>query len=216
MKKSEYIYAIGDIHGQLNKLAPLLKIIGKEESATFVFIGDYIDRGPKSKEVIDLLIKFSQDHKCVFLKGNHESLLENARGYLTNKHQHHETFMLWLMNGGDQTCKSYKGFENIFELHSAFLENLKLYYETPDYIFVHAGLKPGIPLQEQSEEDLLWIRDEFIINPTNYPKKTIIYGHTITEMCVSPYADKIGIDTGAGFGGKLTALKLPSKKLITI
>lgn len=215
---SESIYAIGDIHGNFDKLESLLEIIGDDFQAQFVFIGDYIDRGPKSKEVIDLLIEFSKNHKAIFLKGNHEAMLleaenKNSREFSQSK----DPFMLWLMNGGDETCKSYGGFKNIFVTHGHFLKSLHNYYETDHYIFVHAGLKPGKPLSKQSEEDLLWIRDQFIIHPTDYyPEKIIIYGHTITNLCVSPYPDKIGIDTGAGWGGQLTAVKLPHQQFIRI
>jgi len=207
-------YAIGDIHGNYDKLDTLLNIIGEDKSAIFVFLGDYIDRGPQSKDVVERLIKFSKNHTCIFLKGNHEALLELI--HLKGEPMDQEALMLWIMNGGDETCKSYNGCKNIYKLHSTFFQTLKLYYETPNFIFVHAGLKRGIPLKEQTEEDLLWIRDQFIINPTDYPDKIVIYGHTITDMCVSPYPDKIGVDTGAGWGGQLSALKLPEKQFIKI
>jgi len=210
------IYAIGDIHGQYEKLAALLSIIGKDEKATFIFLGDYIDRGPEVKKTIALCIEFSKTHHCIFLKGNHEEMMDNAIISTSKGEVTPDDFILWVSNGGNTTIQSYKGLENIYKLHKDFFKSLILFHETSKYIFVHAGIKPGIPMEKQDPQDLLWIRDNFIFSPTNYKNKLIIYGHTVTSLCKSPYSDKIGIDTGAGYGGQLTAIQLPEKKLIQI
>ncbi|MFC1616594.1 metallophosphoesterase family protein [Candidatus Margulisiibacteriota bacterium] len=215
-KSDKTIYTIGDIHGHYDKLKTLLSIIGKDQTAEYVFLGDYIDRGPQPKKVVELCIKFAETHKCIFLKGNHEELMENALSSIKKSETQTDDFLLWIINGGNTTCQSYKEINNIYKIHKDFFQSLKLYYETDDYVFVHAGLKPNVPLKKQKQEDLLWIRDNFIFNPFHYKDKTIIYGHTVTTLCKSPYSDKIGIDTGAGYGGQLTALKLPEMKYIQI
>ena len=176
---------------------------------TLVFLGDYIDRGPQSMDVVDYLLHLSQKgHKTVFLKGNHEAMLLD---YLSGKNK-----LTFLMNGGSATLNNYMQNMNrssravIPPSHIDFLQSLRLYYETDAYIFVHAGLAPGIPLNQQQEMDLLWIRDRFI-NATYDFGKIVLFGHTpFKEPLIKK--NKIGIDTGAVYGNKLTCVELPSKK----
>jgi len=145
----------------------------------------------------------------IFLKGNHEKMLVDF--YVHQKDQ-----MLYVANGGAETIASYveggigrKAFELPRE-HLEFLLSLQLICETEDYIFVHAGLRDGIPLGKQCEEDLLWIREEFIYSTYDWNKR-VVFGHTALETpFVTPA--KIGIDTGAVYGNKLTAVELPSMK----
>ena len=184
---SRYI-AITDIHGELGKLENLLSKINTKPDDIFVFMGDYIDRGPNSKGVIDRVIKQSETHKCIYLMGSHEYAF---------LHSDDEYFHYLFQNyGGPQTVKSYGGFEKIYKTHKDFFDNLKFYYLTDKYLFVHAGINPELPLENQSERDLVYIRGKFIYSKHNLPQK-IIFGHTEFEK---PYIDegKIGIDLGCG------------------
>jgi serine/threonine protein phosphatase 1 len=213
---SRKIFAVGDIHGCYDKLAAMMKILPwrKDEGDLLLFIGDYIDRGPKSREVVEFLVQLRQEGgEFVFLKGNHEKMLLDY--YIQQKDQ-----MLYVANGGAETIASYveggigrKAFV-LPEEHLEFFLSLTLFHETEDYIFVHAGLKDSIPLTEQSEEDLLWIREEFIYSAYDWNKR-VIFGHTALEIpFVTP--GKIGIDTGAVYGNKLTAVELPRMKFYQV
>lgn len=195
------LFAIGDIHGEITKLSNLIEKINPSDTDTIIFIGDYIDRGENSKLVIEFLIKLSESFQCIFLKGNHEWMLNRA--FLSRK-----DLDLWLNNGGVETILNYGSMSNILPIHNDFFNSLKLYHETDDYIFVHAGLEPGIPIHLQHEETLLWIRDPFLNAPTGLDK-IVIHGHSpiLEPICFD--GDKINIDTGAVYGGYLTAIQLP-------
>ena len=207
------IYAIGDIHGHLESLERLMEKIKPDlEKDQLVFMGDYIDRGPNSKGVVDYILRLKNlapPENVVCLKGNHEAMFLN---FLQGN-----DIELFLFNGGLSTIKEYWGrdWEHRERLvlppdHDKFYRELKLYYETPEYIFVHGGLKPGVPLAEQDEEDLLWIRGEFITALDDFGRK-VIFGHTpFKQPLLLP--NKIGIDTGAAYGNLLTCLKLPQEK----
>jgi serine/threonine protein phosphatase 1 len=206
------IFAVGDIHGCYDKLVALMKILPwkKKSGDLLLFIGDYVDRGPKSREVVDFLVDLKKrGGDIVFLKGNHE-------GMLVDFYVHQKDQMLYVANGGAETIASYvegaigrKAFV-LPQDHLDFFLSLQLFYETEDYIFVHAGLRDGIPLEEQAHDDLLWIREEFIYSTYDWNKR-VIFGHTALETpFVTP--GKIGIDTGAVYGNKLTAVELPSMK----
>jgi len=210
------IFAVGDIHGCYDKLAAMMKILpwNRDAGDLLLFIGDYIDRGPKSREVVEYLVKLKKaGGDFVFLKGNHEKMLLDY--YIQQKDQ-----MLYVANGGAETIASYveggigrKAFV-LPEDHLEFLLSLKLYFETDDYIFVHAGLRDGVALDDQTEEDLLWIREEFIYSAYDWNKR-VIFGHTALETpFVTP--GKIGIDTGAVYGNKLTAVELPRMKFYQV
>lgn len=203
------ILAIGDIHGMLEKLQMMMLAINWDpDEDTLLFIGDYVDRGPESAGVIDhILGLMSWSENVICLRGNHEQLLLD---FLHGRHM--QTF---LYNGGDTTIDSYGGWdEGVPEEHYYFLESLPYYWETDEYIFVHAGLRDGIPLEQQSLRDLLWIREEFINSDYDHGKK-VIYGHTPTKMPVVQ-KNKIGIDTGAVYGGNLTCLEIPGMVFHTV
>ena len=119
---------------------------------------------------------------------------------------------VWLKNGGDTTLLSYGSMANIFRKHSRFFFKLELYYETNDYIFVHAGVKPNVPLYQQHESDLLWIRDAFLSAPTGL-SKCVVHGHSRVSH-VQICSDKINVDTGAVYGGALSAIELPSCRVL--
>ena len=204
MKK---IYAIGDIHGCYDKLKALMEKIPIDFTRdTLVFIGDYIDRGSHSVEVVDYLIKLkNRVPEVIFLKGNHEDMLDK---FIKGADR-----FTYLLNGGQQTLDSYltKSVESEFfpipDDHMEFFKSLRLYYETEEFIFVHAGLRPRVPLEDQHTEDLLWIRDKFVGSKYDFGKR-VIFGHTpLKQPLVED--NKIGIDTGAVYGNKLTCVQLP-------
>ena len=181
--------AITDIHGELEKLESVLSKIDTHPDDIFVFMGDYIDRGGKSREVVDRVIKQSETNKCIYLIGSHEYAM------LHSKTDEYYKF-LFDNYGGPATTKSYGGFENILKIHGNFYKNLKFYYLTDKYLFIHAGINPNYPLEAQNEVDMVYIRDKFIYSKHNLPQK-IIFGHTEFDK---PYIDecKIGIDLGCG------------------
>jgi len=203
------IFAIGDIHGCYDKLVALMEQLDIDYSQdTVVFLGDYIDRGPDSFQVVDYLLRFKARHPgTIFLKGNHEALLLR---YLEGRDR-----PIYLVNGGRQTLASYRqntmrpADDPIPQDHIDFFNSLDLYYATEDYIFVHAGIRPGVPLEFQTEEDLLWIRAAFIHTPW-VPERRVVYGHTPTRK-PQIHENRIGIDTGAVYGGHLTCVKLPQQ-----
>jgi serine/threonine protein phosphatase 1 len=210
------IYAIGDIHGCLNHLINLLNLVNPDlDRHKLVFVGDYVDRGPYSAGVVDYIIDLKKKYNpenIICLMGNHERMfLDFLQG---------QDEMFFLMNGGTTTAVSYWGDHwerrerHLPPGHAYFLETLKLYYETDDYIFVHGGLRPGLPLKAQKEEDFLWIRKEFILSEFDFGRR-VIFGHTpVRTPLVMP--NKIGIDTGAVYGNKLTCVLLPEVKFFSV
>ena len=201
------IFAIGDIHGSIDRLQDLMQKIPIDfANDTLLFIGDYIDRGPGSVEVVEYLMDLKKRvPEIILLKGNHEDMLEK---YLDGTDR-----FTYLLNGGQNTLDSYLSKTHrsdsfpIPAEHIDFFKSLRLYYETEAYIFVHAGLRPKIPLASQKTEDLLWIRDKFIYSKYNFGKP-VVFGHTPLEKpLVEP--NKIGIDTGAVYGNALTCVQLP-------
>jgi serine/threonine protein phosphatase 1 len=211
MKK---IYAIGDIHGCLENLTQLLNRIDiDKQNDTLVFIGDYIDRGKYSREVVDYVIRLQDEYKNIIcLLGNHEQMFLN---YLEGVDE-----SLYLANGGKANLDSYgillsddveQRKAKLPDKYRKFFQSLLPYYETDKYIFVHAGLRPGLPLKDQTLDDLLWIRYEFIDSKNDFGK-TVIFGHT---SFMNPLMDinKIGIDTGSVYGGNLTCVELPELKI---
>ena len=207
------IFAIGDIHGCLDRLRTLIKNLDIDrQHDILVFIGDYIDRGKSSKEVVDYMIKLRGEFNNICLMGNHEQMFLN---YLAGTNEE-----MYLFNGGTTTLSSY-GIDRtspphirrqaIPPEHLHFFQSLLPYYETEDYIFVHAGLMPGLSLGEQDIHDLLWMRQEFIYSDYDFGK-LVIFGHTpFGSPLIMP--NKIGIDTGAATSGKLTCLELPTVKI---
>ncbi len=210
------LIAIGDIHGRLDCLHALLSLIHAYRSQNaamhtrFIFLGDYIDRGHHSAQVITELLKLSRQERCVFLQGNHEwALMGFLKGELS-----YASLQPW---GIDETIHSYGVTLNQSEsslrialqaaipyAHHQFFQACQPYYTHEDYIFVHAGLRPDIPLQQQSLSDLLMIREDFLQHPVTCDR-TIIHGHTIFD---TPYIrnGSVGIDTGSYATGRVTAL----------
>lgn len=220
---SKPLYAIGDIHGQLAELLRVLALIEADggAEAEIVFLGDYTDRGPDSAAVLDLLIQ-GRDAKrnWHFLKGNHDRMFE----WFMEPYPRHEAYLPieldWLHPrlGGDTTLASYglnftpqsrmlevhaEALATVPQAHLDFLKSLPLTFETDTLFFAHAGIKPGVPLADQDEEDLLWIRKEFHKDTRKHPK-IIVHGHTPVDQATH-YGNRINLDTGAGYGKPLTA-----------
>jgi serine/threonine protein phosphatase 1 len=217
------IYAIGDIHGRLDLLDSALARIDADmgvhpaSNAIPVFLGDYIDRGPDSKRVLDRLVDCCATRPTICLMGNHEAFLLE---FLKNP----DVLDVWGRCGGLETLLSYglapkietdaqdqqemaAEFDRLLPSgHREFLGCLKQYFVCGDFFFVHAGVRPGICLTEQSEDDLLWIREDFLLSE-DYFGKIIVHGHTpVPEPEVR--SNRINIDTGAYATGRLTCLAL--------
>jgi serine/threonine protein phosphatase 1 len=199
------IYAIGDIHGCLAKLRSLLLRCEKHADGrpmSFVFVGDYIDRGPQSCGVIDRLIDLKAQHgeSVVALMGNHEAM---ALAAIDGSHP----ARLWLAQGGLATLKSY-GIAEPRELpraHVDWLRALPLRYDDGRRFFVHAGVNPATPLETQDDFDLLWIREPFLSHRGGYGR-LIVHGHTpLADGVPDLRGNRLNLDTGAVFGGPLTA-----------
>lgn len=217
------IYAVGDIHGQRSELERVLSLIDADggRDARIVFLGDYTDRGPDSKGVIDILAKAKQARRnWSFLKGNHDRMfhlfLQNPPR--SDPHMMVELYWLHPRLGGDTTVASYgvdaSGTRRLKDVHAelraampqthvAFLADLDLSFQTDVLFFAHAGIRPGVPLNAQTEEDLLWIRKEFHTHDGPHPK-VIVHGHTPVER-PTHYGNRVNLDTGAGHGRSLTA-----------
>lgn len=218
------IYAVGDVHGRSDLLDQLHRLIledaeaGAPKERVVVYLGDYVDRGPNSFDVLQMLIEEPlPGFRCVHLKGNHEDMmLRFVEG---------PADLNWLINGGDATLASYglsllgiatqpddleairRQFGALLpSWHRRFLEGLGLWHKEGDYLFVHAGIRPGVPLAEQRPSDLVWIRDAFLSSASHLGHR-VVHGHTI---CREPEvtANRIGIDTGAFFSDRLTCLVL--------
>ncbi|NIQ94113.1 MAG: serine/threonine protein phosphatase, partial [Desulfuromonadales bacterium] len=172
-----------------------------------VFLGDYIDRGPDSRGVVDLLLQLEKElPETVFLRGNHEQMLLD---FLAGTDH-----LAFLLNGGNATLASYQTETSRPSLpaeHLNFFSNLRSHYIYEDFIFVHAGLRPGVPIEEQQERDMLWIRGEFINSDYDWGKK-VVFGHS-PQPDVLRKANMIGLDTGAVYGDCLTGCDLLSGEL---
>lgn len=222
------IYAIGDVHGRLDLLRHMHGRIAAEIERDrpadwrIIHLGDYVDRGPESKGVLDFLVEAcaADSLRIMALAGNHDIGFLDFLGEPSPDG-------LFAHNGGPETARSYgveldfrtpgtlrMGHEALLravpEAHIRFLRKLRLSVEFGDYFFCHAGIRPGVPLDEQDADDLVWIRREFLEYADLHPK-FIVHGHTPTTVAeVRP--NRINIDTGAFFTGRLTALAIEGRK----
>ncbi len=220
------LYAVGDIHGELGKLDALLAELPLQDDDRLVFLGDYVDRGADAHGVVERLIALSQERDCVFLMGNHESMFLDFLGWRGRLYFGGDAFLL---NGGDRTLASYGYFDDRpdpppFGLpphHEKFYRELRLHHREGDYLFVHAGIGPrhldqtdvDYAVRRSRPEDLLWCR-----STADVPHRlgvTVVYGHTpgpdLGVRWNPPFS--VGIDTGACYGGPLTAIRLPDETL---
>jgi serine/threonine protein phosphatase 1 len=227
------LYAIGDIHGRLDLLDQMLELIEEDRHkceplpTVLIFLGDYVDRGSDSKGVVNRLTDGPLPDAAVeFLKGNHEDFL---LGFLEDP----IGGLIWLQNGGDAALNSY-GLEPdaiksaarpgsiglakagalfkalLPEQHRRFYNSLKPFYRAGDYFFAHAGVRPGVALDQQDEDDLIWIRGEFLNYPYDFGA-VVVHGHTPTRTPQDLH-NRIGIDTLAFHTGKLTAVGLEGSR----
>jgi len=229
------VYAVGDVHGRADLLDQLFSAIDADIAVhpighagpriIHVFLGDYIDRGPASKDVLDLLIERGRRYKSsVYLKGNHEAFLETF-------FQNPEAFAEWQQVGGIETLLSY-GIRPTFnpgssercrlakalasalpQAHREFLGKLRLSFRCGDFYFAHAGIRPGIPLADQKEEDLLWIRDGFLRCEEDFGK-IIVHGHSPVRE-IEFHSNRINIDTGAYASGQLSCLRIEGSSIMS-
>ncbi len=224
--ENHLVWAIGDIHGRAELVYPILNYIwldilknGADSSSFVVFVGDYIDRGLSSRTVIDAVSRFGSiaPATAVYLLGNHEQMFLNFYDGL-------EDSARWLDYGGRQTAASYgvqvptralsveeieavrlELREKVPEAHMNFFRSLRLFFETGDYVLVHAGIKPGVPLEEQTGADLLWRRGSE--KDDKKLSRTVVHGHT-PHLTPRLSERRIGIDTGAYQTSILTAVRL--------
>ena len=214
------VYAVGDIHGRDDLLARIHEQIIEDrkqrhadDTAIIVHVGDYVDRGPNSLAVIDRLMRGVEGFEVICLKGNHEAMLLDC----TQSHDR-GTWQMWCGNGGVATLQSLglpsmlgptepRDLERrVGGSRLRWLRSLPLSYQWQDILFVHAGIRPGVPLEQQRETDLLWIRDSFLECEDDHGV-LVIHGHTPMEAPDIRF-NRIGIDTGAVFTNRLTAVVL--------
>jgi len=203
------LIAIGDIHGRLSKLTGLIEQIAPTRDDRLVFLGDYIDRGAESFECVELLIRMQKElPHTIMLRGNHEDFIVSL--FMGNLSPYQRD--VWLkMNGGEMTMASYRNSGCYLKEHQAFYEKLPLKWETDEYFFCHAGVRPGIPLEGQKPSDLLGIREPFLSSNENFGK-VVVHGHSIVKT-PDIRQNRVNIDTGAGGYGPLTAIELPSCRI---
>jgi serine/threonine protein phosphatase 1 len=221
------VYAVGDIHGCADLLDNVFARIDADRAASSaircleIYLGDLIDRGPSSRDVIERLIERRGRREIVCLRGNHEDV---ALRFLADP----PVLSTWTRIGGRETLISYglrplvRGFDEQAALarafgaalppaHRSFLMQLPVFHVCGDFLFVHAGIKPGVALERQRETDLLWIRDEFLNSRAPF-EKMVVHGHTpVPQPELLP--NRINIDTGAYATGKLTCLRIEGSNL---
>jgi serine/threonine protein phosphatase 1 len=221
---------ISDIHGCYDEFNALLKHVDYNPiQDELILLGDYVDRGPSSKQVIEQIMQLQQQYNIIVIKGNHDAMMVKALTQDVEEYDQH-----WIRNGGLQTIASYldlpydeqqmdwnayaeakQWIRKHYEHHLRFLEQLPLVYEIPGYIFVHAGINPDIEdWRSQSERDFIWIRESFYSRPTRITE-TVVFGHTPvknlhdqTGIWFDPSRDKIGIDGGCAYGAQLNLLEI--------
>lgn len=217
------VYAIGDVHGCLERLVAMHELIAEDLAerpsldTTLIHLGDYVDRGPESAQVIEWLragppVAVS---RVVNLMGNHEHLMLSAIAGLDA-----EAAEVWLANGGADSLMSWGVPRTVSQAewagrmpvaHLLFLRDLATHLQIGPYFFVHAGIRPGVPIEQQSRHDMLWIREPFLSSKVDHGA-VVVHGHTPRqEPTVRP--NRIGIDTGAVLGGSLTCVVLEEDSL---
>lgn len=216
-------YVMSDIHGMNYEFQKLLDKVPFTKRDTLVFLGDVIDRGASPYKVVQTIIDLRKSgYNVVTVLGNHEDIFMSHLkrnttygGYGPYCYREIRAGYYINSNGGEATLRSYGYKEDLFFEHLPYYKNLKIYHETKNYIFVHGGLRPFIPLNQQQKYDMLWIRSKFINSRYNFGK-TVVFGHTVTPFIHRGIGNKIGVDTGAYFGDKLSCLRLPEFKVFSV
>ena len=209
------VFAIGDIHGCARELKELISLLPLKHDSKIIFLGDYVDRGPDSREVIEIIIKLKEDYEVIALLGNHEDMMIEFF-----KDPSSPLAGFFILNGGSATLASYVTHGNNYivpDNHLAFLKSLKLYHETDTHFFVHAGV-PNIKIKninsKEHRNDLLWIRQSFLESQFNWGK-IIVHGHTPSPE-VDQTERRINLDTGCVFDGLLTAMEVNSGQIYQV
>ncbi|MGK7867293.1 metallophosphoesterase [Falsiroseomonas sp. E2-1-a20] len=205
------IYAIGDTHGCADRLAALHEQILEDLAAhpvaapLVLHLGDHVDRGPDSAAVLDMLRQPLRGLPAINLMGNHDRMMLDALAPGAPA----DAVALWLANGGSATLDSYgasasdpDSWQKVSSSHLAWLRDCRTSFLAGGYLFAHAGIRPGRPLADQVEADLLWIREPFLSWPRPLPA-VVVHGHTPAEA-PEVLRHRIGLDTGAVYGGRLT------------
>jgi serine/threonine protein phosphatase 1 len=231
------LYAIGDIHGHLDQLRGLHGLIAEDAArhgspARIVHVGDLVDRGPNSAGVVDYLMTgIAQGQDWIVLKGNHDRMLtlflddpmavdaglRSDLGYLHYKIGGGATLASYgVRNAADRPVKPVhtEAVANVPAAHRAFLTGLATSYQQDDALFVHAGIRPGVPLARQTETDLVWIRREFLDDPRDHGP-LVIHGHTAIDA-PTHYGNRINIDSGAAYGGPLSAIAIDGRAIFQV
>ena len=203
-------FAIGDVHGCFDKLKSLIaacELASEGNTARFILVGDYVDRGPETRKVIAFLIEARrrEPERFICLKGNHEAMLLAAASPARSDRD----LMNWLASGGEQTLDSYGVNDpaNLPADHLAFMTTLPLTFFDGERLFVHAGIRPDVAIAAQSEQDLLWIREPFLSCDDEYGP-LVVHGHTPTKSGLPDLrSNRLNLDTGACYGRPLTAAR---------
>lgn len=224
MKETGRLLAMGDIHGHYDKMLQVLKLAKYEpEKDQLIFLGDYVDRGPHSKPVLTEVMRLVSQG-AVALFGNHEDMMLRA---LKNRHTgrlSEEDLEQWYANGGERTLDEYRSDSAGLDDHLAFLASLSRWHEEKGFLFVHAGIRPGLPVRRQSPQDLIWVRDSYILGYSG--PQEVVAGHTPTNYLgrFSLFSDivdfsrpiirdhKFFLDTGAAWNGPLTLMEVLTKE----
>jgi serine/threonine protein phosphatase 1 len=209
-------FAIGDIHGCFEELRSLVHFCSKSAGDIehdFLLLGDYVDRGPASRDVIGYLMREQAAAPSRFrcLRGNHDEMLSIA----ANRYRSDAELIQWWANGGETTLEAYRIGDpsDMPADHLAWIRALPVCLHHGNRFFVHAGIRPGIPLGDQSEDDMLWIREPFLSSEA-WHGALVIHGHTPTATGVPDVrSNRINLDTGACFGGPLTAAAFSSREM---
>ncbi|MGZ3650044.1 MAG: metallophosphoesterase [Bdellovibrionota bacterium] len=211
-------FVIGDVHGCAEELKALIHKLPLDQNSTLLFLGDYVDRGPDSKAVIDTVLDLSEVYRVIALKGNHEWLMEQ---YLANPNNPVASGN-FILNGGSATLASYSADGATYTIpssHRNFLKGLKLFHATESHFYVHAGIPPNYDfdsttIDEKTAHQFLWIRNVFLESKVKWPK-IVVHGHTPMEAAeILP--NRINLDTGCVFGRRLSAMNMATGELISV
>jgi serine/threonine protein phosphatase 1 len=229
-------YAIGDIHGYLGELKRAHELVAQDRadtgdsSAPVIHIGDLCDRGPDTRGVIDFLLAgIKAAEPWVVLKGNHDRMMARFLEWPKRHDENLRSDLHWLHSrlGGSDALASYgvditadadtihrEARDKVPDAHQAFLDSLPTSYRVGELFFCHAGIRPGVPLDQQTEDDLCWIRDEFLNSRVDHGP-LIVHGHTPVEV-VEHHGNRVNTDTGAGYGRPLVPVVIEGREVWTL